>query len=250
MNSRIKILLLAAVFSTALAGIFVNGQVASAGGGGSQKGTHKIGFTDEFFLEDCTWSNTGSNRYFILEPNYQQAYRGEEKDGTEVELIITVLEETEVVDGVETRVLEERESQDDILIEVSRNFLAICEQTNSIIYFGEDVDFYDENGNIIGHEGEWRAGEGDNEAGMFMPSVALLGAKYLQEIAPDTAMDQALIVSIDEEVETPAGDFEDVVKIKETTPLEPGAVEFKFHAAGVGLIQDAELKLEEYGFIS
>ena len=249
MNNRSKLFLLSAVIATAVTGIFVNGQMASAGGGGPQKGTHKIGFTDEFFLEDCTFATTGSNRFFILEPNYQQVYRGEEKDGTEVELIITVLDETEIVDNVETRVMEERESLDGKLFEVSRNFLAICEETNSVIYFGEDVDFYDENGNIIGHEGEWRAGEGDNEAGMFMPSTVLLGAKFFQEIAPDLALDQALIVSIDEEVDTPAGEFQDVLKIKETTPLEPGAVEFKYHAAGVGLIQDKDLKLEEYGFI-
>ncbi len=248
MNAR-RMFLLVAALATAVAGTFTGGQLALAGGGGSQKGTHNIGFTDEFFLDDCTFATTGSNRYFVLEPNYQQVFRGEEKDGTEVKLIITVLDETEMVNGVETRVMEERESQDGILVEVSRNFLAICEQTNSVIYFGEDVDFYDENGNIISHEGQWRAGEGDNEAGMFMPSTVLLGAKYFQEIAPDIAMDQALIVSIDEEVETPAGEFEDVLKVKETTPLEPGAVEFKYYAAGVGLIQDQDLRLEEYGFI-
>jgi hypothetical protein len=39
-----------------------------------------------------------------------------------------------------------------------------------------------------------------------------------------------------------------VLKIWETTPLEPGVSEFKFHAPGVGLIQDKELKLKEYGF--
>lgn len=43
--------------------------------------------------------------------------------------------------------------------------------------------------------------------------------------------------------------FEDELKIRETAPLEPGAVELKYHALGVGLIQDAELRLEEYGFI-
>jgi hypothetical protein len=38
-----------------------------------------------------------------------------------------------------------------------------------------------------------------------------------------------------------------VLKIRETTPLEPSAREFKYYAEGVGLIQDADLKLEEYG---
>jgi hypothetical protein len=61
-------------------------------------------------------------------------------------------------------------------------------------------------------------------------------------------MDRAQIVSMTEEVDTPAGEFEGVLKVKETTPLERGVVEYKYHAAGIGLIQDKDLKLEEYGF--
>jgi hypothetical protein len=61
-------------------------------------------------------------------------------------------------------------------------------------------------------------------------------------------MDQAKIVSLYEKVDTPEGTFKDVLKWKETTPLEPGVVEFKF-APGVGLVQDGVLKLKEHGFI-
>ena len=39
-------------------------------------------------------------------------------------LTFTVLNETEMVDGIETRVIEEREFDDGELIEVSRNFVA------------------------------------------------------------------------------------------------------------------------------
>ena len=55
-------------------------------------------------------------------------------------------------------------------------------------------------------------------------------------------MDRAEIVSLDETVDTPAGRFERVMKYEETTPLEK-AREYKWFAPGVGLIQDAELKL-------
>ncbi len=244
MNARAKrMFLLVAALTTA--GAFTSGQLALAGGDSKK---NEIGFTDEFFLEDCDFSSTGSNRFFILEPDYRLVFGGEGDRGEDVELIITVLDETKVVDGIKTRVVEERESVDGELVEVSRNYFAICKQTNSAFYFGEDVDIY-EGGQIVSHEGAWLAGQEGAEAGLAMPGIVLLGSKYQQEIAPGIAMDRARIVSMDEEVDTAAGEFEDVLKIAETTPLEPGVVEYKYYAAEVGLIQDGDLKLEEYGFI-
>jgi hypothetical protein len=34
-----------------------------------------------------------------------------------------------------------------------------------------------------------------------------------------------------------------VIKIEETTPLEPGTREYKYFARGAGLLQDGDLKL-------
>ncbi len=65
-----------------------------------------------------------------------------EEDGKELQLIMTVLNETKIVDGVETRVVEERETEGGNLVEVSRNFFAICSPTNNAIYFGEEVDMH------------------------------------------------------------------------------------------------------------
>jgi hypothetical protein len=244
MNAKITGFLLVAIGATLFAGALTNGQLALAGVGPARD---RIGFTDEFFLKDCDFSTTGSNRFFILEPGYRLFLTGKNEDGAKVELEITVLEKTKQVDGVMTRVMEERESEDGELVEVSRNFLAMCESTNSVFYFGEEVDDY-EDGEIVGHEGAWLAGKNGAKAGLFMPGLVLLNSKYMQETAPGVAMDRARIVSMDEEIRTPAGKFDKVLKIWETTPLEPGVNEFKFHAPGVGLIQDKELKLKEYGF--
>lgn len=198
-------------------------------------------FTDSFRLDECTFKTRGSNPYFILEPGYQLILEGEE--GKEfVRLEITVLNETEMVNGVRTRVVQELETADSQLVEISRNYFAICEQTNSVFYFGEDVDIY-EDGEVVSHEGAWRAGEDDAEAGLMMPGTVLLGARYFQEVAPEVAMDRAEILSLDAVVETPAATFEEVLVTEETTPLEPNAKELKFYAPGIGLIQDSALKL-------
>jgi hypothetical protein len=204
-------------------------------------------YTASFRAEDCTFSSTGRNPFFILEPNYQLVLAG--GDASEAaEVIITVLNETRQVNGTETRVIEERESIDGELVEISRNFFAICEETNSVFYFGEEVDDYD-NGNIISHEGAWLAGEDANRAGVIMPGTILLGARYYQEIAPNVALDRAEIIDTGEVIQTLSGDFSDTLITRETTPLEPDVAELKYYAAGIGLIQEEDLMLQRYGFI-
>jgi hypothetical protein len=132
-------------------------------------------------------------------------------------------------------------------VEVSRNFFIICNRDNSVLYFGEDVDNY-KNGQVHDHEGSWRAGEDGAEPGMIMPGTLLLWSRYFQEFAPDVAKDQAENISLSQTVETPAGTFEDCLKTRETTPLEPGAVEFKSYAMDVGIVKDGPLKLTDKNF--
>jgi hypothetical protein len=213
----------------------------------SESAEEEVEYTSSFRTEDCTFSATGSNPYFTLEPNYRQVLVGNES-GAAVEQTITVLNETREVNGTETRVVEERETEDGELLEISRNFFAICDETNSVFYFGEEVDDY-ENGAIVGHEGAWLAGEDNNMVGLVMPGTVLLGAKYYQEIAPDIAVDRAEIIETDGELVVPAGSFDDVLVISESNPLEPGVEELKYYAPGVGILQDEDLKLVEYGFI-
>jgi hypothetical protein len=195
-------------------------------------------------LKNCDFASTGKNSYFILEPGYQVILEGEE-DGENLQLVMSVLNETKMVDGTETRVVEEKETEGGNLVEVSRNYFAICNPTNNAIYFGEDVDMY-ENGKIVSHEGAWLAGQNGAKAGMIMPGKVEVGLKYYQEIAPGVAEDRAEIVSINETLDAPAGRFSNVLKTKETNPLEPGESEYKFYAPGIGLMQDEALKLVKH----
>lgn len=204
-------------------------------------------YTETFRTEECTFSSTGRNPFFILEPNYQLVLAGGE-GGEAAQVTITVLNETGEVNGTETRVVEERETIGGELVEISRNFFAICEETNSVFYFGEEVDDY-EDGNIISHGGAWLAGEDANRAGIIMPGTILMGARYYQEIAPNVAVDRAEIVGMGEVVQTPAGEFSDTLITRETNRLEPDVAELKYYAAGIGLIQEEDLMLQQYGFI-
>ena len=198
-------------------------------------------WTTEFLVDASELATTGSNPYFILEPGFQAVFEG----GSE-RLVITVLDDIKRVDGVDTRVVEERETKDGHLVEVSRNYFALSRRTNAVFYFGEDVDMYEKD-KIVSHEGAWLSGAGGAKFGLMMPGTILLGARYYQEIAPKIAMDRAEIVSMTDTVKTPAGEFRGCIRMEETTPLEPGVREAKYYARGIGLVQDGDLKLVKYG---
>jgi len=195
----------------------------------------------EFALEKGELSATGRSDYFVLEPGHVMTLEG----GNE-RLIITVLDETKTVAGVETRVVEERETKAGQLVEVSRNYFAISRRTSDVFYFGEEVDIY-KNGKVADHEGAWLSGVKGAKFGLMVPGQPTLKAKYYQEIAPGVAMDRAEVVSLAETIRTPAGEFKNCLKTEETTPLEPGVKEFKYYARGVGLVQDGALKLVKHG---
>ncbi|MGE3807211.1 MAG: hypothetical protein AB7K24_21320 [Gemmataceae bacterium] len=202
-----------------------------------------VAWTKDFPIEAGELGPTGRNPYFILEPGYVLVLR----KGNE-ELTITVLDQTKMVDGVLTRVVEERETVKGELIEISRNFFAISKRTNSVYYFGEEVDIY-KDGKVVGHEGAWLSGVKGAKFGLMMPGTPLIGGRFYNEIAPEVAMDRALIVSMTETVETIAGTFKNCLKIEETNPLEPGNKEYKFYARGVGLVNDDRAELVKYGML-
>lgn len=213
-------------------------------------------FTSEFRTEDCDFRPRGQNPYFILEPGYRLVLAGEE-EGQTVHLEITVLNKTETIDvpdagEVRTRVVEEVETADGELTEISRNFFAICQQTNDVYYFGEEVDIYNEDGTIT-HEGAWRAGEPDEDGvakpGIIMPGIFLLGSRYYQELAEGIALDRAEHTEMGLEVTVPAGTFMDCVQVTESSPLDPSADSEKTYCPGVGLTVDDVLQLVEYGFV-
>jgi len=193
-------------------------------------------------------TSTGRNRFFVLEPGYQRVLQGKE-DGKTVDLVITVLNETRRVADVETRIVEERESANGVLVEVSRNYFAMGARSHNAYYFGEDVDMY-RNGKVTSHEGAWLAGTNASKHGIAMPAENKIGDTYFQEQAPTLAMDRGETVSLTETVKSPAGTFAHCLRVKETTPLEPRNVEYKYYAPDVGLVQDGTLKLVRHGFVT
>jgi hypothetical protein len=189
-----------------------------------------------FTVDKVNLVDTGRNTYFILEPGYRVTYqKGQDT------LTITVLDQTKVVDGVKTRIVEERETEGGQLAEVSRNYFAIDRTTRDVYYFGEDVDEY-KNGKVTGHEGSWLSGANGATFGLMMPAAPRVGDRYYQEIAPTVAMDRAEIVSLTEEIRVPGGTFKTCLHTRESSAVE-GGTEDKWYAPDVGLLKDADFVL-------
>jgi hypothetical protein len=183
----------------------------------------------------------GSNPWFPLTSGYVLSYaHGKDRD------TLTVLSETKVIDGVETRVVEDRELKNDKLVELTRDYYAIDSATNDVYYFGEEVDVY-KNGKVAGHGGSWLSGVKGAKFGLMMPGQPRPGQRFYQEQAPGVGMDRVEIVANHETLSTPAGQFADCLHVVETSPLEKGMRDHKWYASGVGPVKDGEMVLVKYG---
>ena len=197
-------------------------------------------------LDLCSPTNGGfttesSNRFFPLPVGQLWVFDGEE-GGVPIHLEIEVLQRTERVAGITTRVVEEREWQDGALIEVSRNFYAQARDT-TVCYFGEEVDIY-ENGQVVSNEGAWRADDPGNRPGIIMPAVPRKNVRFQMESAPGIAEDEGTIVGTGPVV-TPAARFTETIRVREFNPLD-GGKGYKVFAANVGLVIDEPVVLVSY----
>lgn len=180
------------------------------------------------------------NTYFPLPVGQVSVLEGDD-EGTLVRLENTVLDETEIVAGVTTRVVEGREFEDGELVEISRGFFAQAPDGTVCIFGGDHDDF--EDGELIGHEGQWRAGVGDHLPFIVTPGNPEVGQTFAQGSVPGIAEDIAEIKSIGGTVMVPAGTFDDVLRSVVTSRLEPDDDRHVVFAPGVGVIVDGNFEL-------
>jgi hypothetical protein len=183
----------------------------------------------------------GSNPYFNLTPGYTLHFA----NGRQTETL-TVLNETKIIDGIQCRIVEDREFDNGRLVELTRDYYAIDSAANDVYYMGEDVDVY-KDGKVVSHKGAWLSGTNGAKFGLMLPAVPKPGWRFYQEQAPGIAMDRVEIIAVDERIATPAGTFDKCVRVAETSPLEPGAKDQKVYCPGIGMVRDAEMSLVKFG---
>ena len=206
--------------------------LAACGGGGAKQTTPTVSPAD--------FQATVDNRLYPLSSLTPKVFEGEERDPDTGNTIKTrvesrVLPKSESVAGVEVTVVEDKEFKDGELVESTLDYFA-QHRDGSVYYFGERLDEY-EGGKVVGHSGQWLAGEGRNQPGVFMPAQPTLGLTFEQEKAPGVAEDSSKIVAMDQSVSTLAGSFNGCVKTEDFNPLDK-ETEFKYYCPGVGLVRE------------
>ena len=183
-------------------------------------------------------SSTVDNQFWPIEPETIWVYEGETEDGSE-RIVVTVLEETREVAGVETRVLLDRVFLEGKLIEETFDWYA-QDTSGNIWYFGEE-SFEIEDGKVVSTAGSWEAGVDGALPGHIMLADPQVGDAYRQEFYEGEAEDMGEVTALDATVTLESGEvFTDLLQTLEWTPLDPEAVENKYYATDIGLVREEQ----------
>ncbi len=181
------------------------------------------------------------NPYSPLVPGTTFVYEGHTPDGLDRD-VVSVTHDTKEILGVTCTVVRDTESVGGVLQEDTLDWYAQDKEGN-VWYFGEFATQYGADGvTVIGHEGSWEAGVDGAQPGIVMLADPQPSDSYRQEFLAGVAEDMAKVMRLNARVSVPYGAFEDCLETKESSPLEPGAIEHKFYAPGVGLVLTEELK--------
>jgi hypothetical protein len=174
------------------------------------------------------------NPYFPLVPGTTFIYRGT-SDGERTRNETFVTYETKEILGVTATVVRDRAFVGGELVEETFDWFA-QDSDGNVWYLGEDSNDI-ENGVVVSKQGSWEAGVNGARPGIIMEARPRAGDFYRQELARGVAEDRAVVLSLREQAAVPYGSFDDCLKTKDFTPLEPGVVEHKYYCAGVGFVR-------------
>jgi hypothetical protein len=185
-------------------------------------------------FKDATFNHSLQidNPYLPLVPGTTLIYEGT-TEGVPTRDEFEITRHVKTILGIKTRVIHDLAFEDGTLVEDTFDWIA-QDDAGNVWYFGEFASAFEDG--EVSHEGSWEAGVHGAKPGILMLAHPHVGDHYRQEFAEDVAEDRAKVLSLDEETCVPFGCFSDVLQTKETTPLEPGVVEQKFYAKGVGEI--------------
>ena len=182
---------------------------------------------------------TIDNPYFPLVPGTTFIYDGTDGNRTTQD-IVAVTDQTRTIKGVQNRVVHDTVYENGKLVEDTFDWYA-QDDAGNVWYFGELSTQY-KNRKVTGQEGSWEAGVNGASEGIIMEAKPKAGDTYAQETASGVAEDQATVVSLNKSVCVPYGCFSNVLKTREFTPLEPGVIDEKYYAPGVGDIKEATVQ--------
>jgi hypothetical protein len=204
----------------ALAALILAAVAAGCGGGGPTKHSR--------------FSANVTNPWFPLAPGSVYRYRGL-KDGEPSSEVMTVTHRTRTIDGARTVAVSDLLYLRGKLEERTTDYYT-QDADGNVWYFGEDTAELDRNGNVKDTSGSWLAGKDGAKPGIFMYAEPRVGQSARQEFLKGEAEDHFQVLRLGEHVTVPYQDFGNALLTKEWTPLEPGVLDHKFYARGIGTV--------------
>ena len=210
-------------------GLVVGALVALVAGCGGEEDTPRAlpQGSEPVRLDPADFGTEIDNPWWPMRAGSKWTYR----EGSQ-QVVVTVLDRTRDVNGIEARVVHDVVTEDGELVEDTYDWYAQDDDGN-IWYLGEDTKEF-ENGKVVSTEGSWEHGVDGAQAGILLPAEPKVGLTYRQEYYEGEAEDAAEVLSLDERVQVPFGMFQPCLQTKDTTPLEPDVLEHKFYAKGMG----------------
>jgi hypothetical protein len=173
-----------------------------------------------------------TNEWFLLRPATRYVYTGL-KDGQPSRDVVVVTHETKVIEGVPCV------SVHDVLYlrghvgERTTDWYSQDRQGN-VWYFGEQTAEFNRHGAVTSTAGTWRAGVDGAKPGIYMPADPRVGQSGRQEYYKGQAEDHFRVIARFRMAFSPR--TSSAVLTEEWTPLEPGVLDHKMYARGVGTV--------------
>lgn len=189
------------------------------------------------------WTAAVTHPLFPLTPGTVWTFEADTEDGTET-IVVEVLAETRMVNGVAATVVWDRVFLEGTLMEDTRDWYAQA-TTGDVWYLGE-LSFEMNGADTLNMEGSWEWGVGGALPGIIMwadPSTHV-DEPYRQEYFEGEAEDWGMVVDTGVSVTVPAGSFTGCIQTEDWNALEnfTESLERKFYCPGVGWVREVPVE--------
>lgn len=191
-------------------------------------------------LDPSEFRATITHPYLPLAPGRRWVYAEQTADGGAARVVVTVTGRHKTILGIRATVVRDVVTEGGELVEDTIDYYA-QDRAGNVWYLGEVVKNY-EKGRYRDAKGSWLAGVAGAQPGIAMPAKPRVGMTYRQEYLARKAEDRGRVLSVSARATVPVGSFKGLVQTEDTTPLEPGVVEHKYYAKGVGQVLSIHVK--------
>ena len=183
-------------------------------------------------LDPADFTTKVDNRYWPMAPDGEPGRRWVIRSQEE-RVVVTVTNKTKKVAGIDALVVNDTVTDNNgELVEVTDDLVCTGCRRQLVVPRRGRQGLQEREGHLDG--GLVEHGVDGAYAGIAIPADPSPGLKYRQEYYEGKAEDVGEVLSVDARVRVPAGTFEDCLKTRDTTPLEPDVVEHKYDAPDVG----------------